>query len=50
VRGVEINKMRGADFMSPLITDADALAPLIWDDDAAELLEFPALGSFRHRL
>jgi len=50
VRGVEINGMRTADFMSPLITDADALAPLIWDDDAADLLEFPALGSFRHRL
>jgi len=50
VRGVEINGMRAADFMSPLVSDADALAPIVRDEDADETLEFPPLGSFRHRL
>lgn len=50
VRGVEINGMSGADFMSPLIRDADAFAPVVWDEDAGEVLEFPELGAFRHRL
>lgn len=49
VRGVEVNAMSAADFMSPLVTDADALRPVVWDD-AAETLAFPPLGEFRHRL
>jgi putative SbcD/Mre11-related phosphoesterase len=50
LRGVEINDMTAADFMSPLVTDADALAPVVWDDDGREALSFPPLGRFRHRL
>jgi putative SbcD/Mre11-related phosphoesterase len=50
IPGVEINGMRTADFMSPLVTDADALAPVVWDEAAGESLTFPALGEFRHRL
>ncbi len=50
VRGVEINRMSTADFMSPLIRDADSLAPTVWDDDAEDALSFPPLGTFRHRL
>jgi len=50
VRGVEINGMSSADFMSPLVTDADALAPIVRDEAADETLEFPPLGEFRHRL
>jgi putative SbcD/Mre11-related phosphoesterase len=50
LRGVEINDMTAADFMSPLVTDADALAPVVWDEDGREALSFPPLGTFRHRL
>ncbi|MXR52490.1 metallophosphoesterase [Halovenus sp. WSH3] len=50
VRGVRINDMSAADFMSPLVTDADALAPVVRDADAGETLTFPTLGAFRHRL
>lgn len=50
VRGVEVNEMRSADFMSPLVHDADALAPVLRDTDADETLTFPPLGEFRHRL
>ncbi|MFB6297938.1 MAG: metallophosphoesterase [Salinirussus sp.] len=48
--GVEINGMRAADFMSPLIDDADALAPVVRDEAGDETLTFPPLGEFRHRL
>lgn len=50
LRGVEINDMTAADFMSPLVTDADALAPVVWDEDGREALSFPPLGTFRNRL
>lgn len=50
VRGVRINEMSAADFMSPFVTDADALAPTVRDSDAGETLSFPMLGEFRHRL
>jgi hypothetical protein len=50
LRGVEVNEMRAADFMSPLVTDADAFAPVVLDEDAGETLSFPPLGEFRHRL
>lgn len=50
VRGVEINEMSAADFMSPLVTDADALAPIVRDESADETFTFPLLGEFRHRL
>lgn len=50
VRGVEVNDMRAADFMSPLVRDADALAPVVRDTTAGETLTFPSLGEFRHRL
>jgi putative SbcD/Mre11-related phosphoesterase len=50
IRGVEINGMHAADFMSPLVTDADALAPVVWDEATGESLTFPSLGQFRHRL
>jgi len=48
LRGVEVNEMSAADFMSPLVTDADALAPVVLDD--GEPLVFPPLGEFRHQL
>lgn len=50
LRGVEVNDMHAGDFMSPLVTDADAFAPVVLDDGADEVLSFPALGEFRHRL
>lgn len=50
VRGVEVNDMRAADYMSPLVRDADALAPVLRDTTARETLTFPLLGEFRHRL
>lgn len=50
VRGVEINGMSTADFMSPLIADADSFAPVVWDSEGDQTLEFPLLGEFRHRL
>jgi len=50
VRGVEVNEMRSADFMSPLVREADALAPVLRDTDADETLPFPPLGKFRYRL
>jgi putative SbcD/Mre11-related phosphoesterase len=50
LRGVEINDMDAAEFMSPLIEDADSLQPVVWDDDAGETLHFPPLGTFRNRL
>ncbi len=48
LRGVEVNEMSAADFMSPLVTDADAFAPVVFDD--GEPLVFPPLGEFRHQL
>lgn len=50
IRGVEINGMRAADFMSPFVTDADSFAPVVWDESGEETLAFPPLGKFRHRL
>ena len=50
VRGVEVNRMRATDFQSPLVANADALAPVVWDEDAGQVLAFPPLGEFRHRL
>lgn len=50
VRGVEVNDMRGSDFLSPLVRDANALAPVVRDTEAGETLTFPPLGEFRHRL
>ena len=50
LRGVKVNRMRAADFQSPLVTDADAFAPVAWDDARAEPVVFPTLGEFRHRL
>jgi putative SbcD/Mre11-related phosphoesterase len=48
LRGVEVNGLSAADFMSPLVTDADAFAPVVVDD--GDSLVFPPLGEFRHRL
>ncbi|WP_302082427.1 metallophosphoesterase [Salinibaculum rarum] len=50
LRGVEVNEMGAADFMSPLLTDVDAFAPVVLDEDSRETLSFPPLGEFRHRL
>jgi putative SbcD/Mre11-related phosphoesterase len=47
VRGVEVNRMRAHEFLSPLVTDTDALRPVVWDEDAEEPLSFPPLGEFR---
>ncbi len=48
LRGVEVNGMSAAEFMSPLVTDADAFAPVVLD--GRDPLVFPPLGEFRHRL
>lgn len=48
--GVVVNRMRAAEFQSPLVTDADALRPLVVDADAGETLAFPPLGRFRRLL
>lgn len=50
VAGARINRMDTNDFLSPLVTDADALRPIVIDESAEEILEFPPLGEFRHRL
>jgi putative SbcD/Mre11-related phosphoesterase len=50
ISGVTVNGMSAADFMSPLVRDADALAPIVRDEDGGETLQFPPLGTFRHRL
>jgi putative SbcD/Mre11-related phosphoesterase len=50
VPGVEINEMSTADFLSPLVRDADALAPLVCPPDGDDVLSFPPLGEFRHKL
>lgn len=47
--GVEINRMRGSDFDSPLVRDAGAFRPLV-RDDADETLTFPPLEKLRRLL
>ncbi|WP_411965706.1 metallophosphoesterase [Haloferax sp. YSMS24] len=48
--GVEINRMRGSDFDSPLVAEASVFRPLVRDDDAGETLTFPPLGDLRRLL
>ncbi|KAB1189297.1 MULTISPECIES: metallophosphoesterase [Haloferax] len=48
--GVEINRMRGSDFQSPLVRDASVFRPFVRDDDAGETLTFPPLGKLRRLL
>jgi len=56
--GVVVNRMRAAEFQSPLVTDADALRPLVCDGDGTghgetggdATLTFPPLGEFRRLL
>lgn len=48
--GTTVNGMGGADFDSPLVTDADALRPVVFDPDADDALAFPSLGRFRRLL
>jgi len=50
VRGVEINELSAADFLSPLVTDVDGFRPVVYDSAADETFVFPALGELRHRL
>jgi hypothetical protein len=48
--GVEVNRMRAAEFQSPLVTDTDRFRPLVRDEGAGETLTFPPLGEFRRLL
>lgn len=48
--GVVVNRMRAAEFQSPLVTHADAFRPLVWDGSGGETLTFPPLGEFRRML
>jgi len=48
--GVVVNRMRTADFASPLVGNANALRPVVYDDDADEPLWFPRLGDLRAHL
>ncbi len=48
--GVTVNRMRTADFQSPLVTDADALRPVVTGGTTGEVHEFPPLGEFRRLL
>ena len=45
--GVVVNRMRAAEFQSPLITDADPFRPVVRDEAGDETLTFPPLGEFR---
>ena len=48
--GVELNRLRGDAFQSPLVPSVDGLQPIIWDADGETMLEFPPLGEFRRLL
>jgi len=48
--GVELNRLRGDAFQSPLVPSVDGLQPIIWDGDGETMLEFPPLGEFRRLL
>lgn len=48
--GVELNRLRGDAFQSPLVPSVDGLQPIIWDGDRETVLEFPPLGEFRRLL
>lgn len=48
--GVVVNRMRTADFASPLVGNANALRPVVYDADADEPLWFPRLGDLRAHL
>jgi hypothetical protein len=48
--GVSVNRMRTADFQSPLVTDASALRPVVLSTGSGEAREFPPLGEFRRLL
>lgn len=48
--GVVVNRMRTADFASPLVGNANALRPVVYDADADETLWFPRLGDLRAHL
>jgi hypothetical protein len=45
--GVVVNRMRAAEFQSPLVTDADSFRPIVRDETGDETLTFPPLGEFR---
>ncbi len=48
--GTTVNRLRGGEFLSPLVTDADGLRPAVRDVDAEETLWFPPLGECRELL
>jgi putative SbcD/Mre11-related phosphoesterase len=48
--GVVVNRMRGSEFQSPLVTDVDPLRPLVRDEGSDETLRFPPLGELRRLL
>ena len=48
--GASVNRMRTADFRSPLVTDADELRPIVESETGDEVHEFPPLGTFRRLL
>jgi metallophosphoesterase superfamily enzyme len=48
--GVVVNRMRAADFASPLVGNANAFHPIVYDADADEPLWFPRLGDLRAHL
>ncbi|WP_267642849.1 metallophosphoesterase [Haloarchaeobius amylolyticus] len=48
--GMTVNRMRGSDFQTPLVTDPDRFHPIVRDESGDETLRFPPLGEFRRLL
>jgi putative SbcD/Mre11-related phosphoesterase len=48
--GNVINRMRGRDMQSPLLSDLDAFRPVVRETEREETLVFPALGALREFL
>lgn len=48
--GVELNRLRGDAFQSPLVSSVDSFQPVVWDADREAELTFPPLGEFRRLL
>lgn len=50
LKGVAINRLSAAEYMSPMIRDADALAPVIAHEGTDDPLRFPPMGTLRESL
>ena len=48
--GMELNRLHGDAFQSPLVSSVGSLQPIVWDADAAETFRFPPLDEFRRLL